>query len=47
MRPYHVREEDKAFIDKEMKWLCYMGILKEEFSAYLLIYVNKYKVDQR
>ena len=23
--PYHIREEDKAFIDKEMKWLCYMG----------------------
>ena len=32
--PYHVREEDKAFIDKEMKWLYYMGILKEGFSAY-------------
>ena len=29
IRPDHVREEDKAFIDKEMKWLCYMGILKE------------------
>ena len=34
IRPYHVREEDKTFIDKEMKWLCYMGILKEWFSAY-------------
>ena len=34
IRPYHVREEDKAFIDKEMKKLCYMGILKEGFSAY-------------
>ena len=34
IRPYHVREEDKAFIDKEMKRLCYMGILKEGFSAY-------------
>ena len=33
IRPYHVREEDKAFIDKEMKRLCYMGILKEGFSA--------------
>ena len=33
-RPYHVREEDKAVIDKEMKRLCYMGILKEGFSAY-------------
>ena len=35
IRPYHVKEEDKAFIDKEMKWLCYMGILKGGFSAYL------------
>ena len=26
IRPYHVREEDKAIIDKEMKRLCYMGI---------------------
>ena len=34
IRPYHVREEDKAFIDKEMRRLCYMGILKEGFSAY-------------
>ena len=34
VRPYHVREEDKTFIDKEMKQLCYMGILKEGFSAY-------------
>ena len=34
IRPYHVREEDKAIIDKEMKRLCYMGILKEGFSAY-------------
>ena len=29
-----MREEDKAVIDKEMKRLCYMGILKEGFSAY-------------
>ena len=34
IRPYHVREEDKAVVDKEMKRLCYMGILKEGFSAY-------------
>ena len=34
IRPYHVREEDKAFKDKEMHRLCYMVILKEEFSAY-------------
>ena len=29
IRPYHVKEEDKALIDKEMKHLCYLGILKE------------------
>ena len=34
IRPYHVREEDKALIDKEKKQLCYIGILKEGFSAY-------------
>ena len=34
IRPYHVKEEDKNFIDKEMKHLCYLGILKEGFSAY-------------
>ena len=34
IRPYHVREEDKVVMDKEMKRLSYMGILKEGFSAY-------------
>ena len=34
IRLYHAREEDKAFIDKEMKQLCTMGILKEGFSVY-------------
>ena len=34
IRPYHVREEDKVVIDKEMKRLCYVGILKERFLAY-------------
>ena len=34
IRPYHVKEEDKALIDKEMKRLCYLGILKEGFSFY-------------
>ena len=28
IRPYHVKEEDQTLIDKEMKWLCYLGILK-------------------
>ena len=32
--PYHVREEDRAVLDKEMRRLYYLGILKEGFSAY-------------
>ena len=35
IRPYHVKEEDRAVLDKEMRRLCYLGILKEGFSAYL------------
>ena len=34
IRPYHVREEDKAVIYNEMKRLCYVGILKEGFLVY-------------
>ena len=34
IRPFHARKEDKAILDKEMKTLCYLGILKENFSAY-------------
>ena len=34
IRPYHIREEDKRILDKDMKRLCYLGILKEGFSAY-------------
>ena len=34
IRPYHVKEEDRAVLDKEMRMLCYLGILKEGFSAY-------------
>ena len=34
IRPFHAREEDKILLDKEMKRLCYLGILKEGFSAY-------------
>ena len=33
IRPYHVKEEDKNFIDKDMKKLYYLGILKG-FLAY-------------
>ena len=35
IRPYHVKEGDKAFIDKEMKHLYYLGILKKGFSSLL------------
>ena len=35
IRPYQVKEEDKRILDKEMKRLCYLGILKEGFLAYL------------
>ena len=34
LRPYNVKEEDKTLINKEMKMLCYLGILKEGFSPY-------------
>ena len=34
IRLFHVKEEDKNFIDKEMKRLYYLGILAEGFSAY-------------
>ena len=45
-----MREEDKAVIDKEMKRLCYMGILKEGFSAYsspLMLISRKLTKDKR
>ena len=39
IRPYHAREEDKKVIDKEMKCLCYLGILKEGFPPYSILIV--------
>ena len=35
IRPFHAKEEDKAILDKEMKWLCYFGILKEATQSWL------------
>ena len=35
IRPYNIKEEDKKILDKEMKRLCYLGILREGFSALL------------
>ena len=34
IRPFHTNEEDIKILDKEMKRLCYLGILKKGFSAY-------------
>ena len=50
IRPYHVREEDRAVRDKEMKRLCYMGILKEGFLAYsnlVMLISRKLTKDQK
>ena len=33
IRPYHVKKEDRAVLDKEMRRLCYLGILKEGFFS--------------
>ena len=32
IRPFNAKEEDKTILDKEMKRLCYLGILKEGFQ---------------
>ena len=32
IRPYHVKEEDKNVLDREMKRLYYLGTLKEGFQ---------------
>ena len=34
IRPFHTKEDDRTILDKEMKRLYYLGILKEGFSAY-------------
>ena len=47
IRPYHVREEDKRILDKEMKRLCYLGILKEGFSSYSSPVSRKMTQDKR
>ena len=50
LRPYHTKEEDKNTLDKEMKRLCYLGILKEGFSAYsspVMLISRKATTDKR
>ena len=47
IRPYCIMEEDKKVIDKEMRHLCYLGILKEGFSSYSsLVMLISQKVTQ-
>ena len=50
IRPNHIREEDKVLIDKGIKWLCYLGILKEGFSPYsspVMLISRKLTIDKR
>ena len=50
IRPFHAKEEDKAILDKEMKWLCYLGILKEGLLAYsspVMLVSHKVTQDKR
>ena len=47
IRLYHVRKEDERVIDKEMKSLCYLGILKDGFSPYSsLVMLISHKLTQ-
>ena len=50
IKSFHAKEEDKAILDKEMKWLCYLGILKEGLSAYsspVMLVCQKVTQDKR
>ena len=49
IRLYHVKEEDKNILDKEMKRLCYLGILKEgsAYSSPVMLISRKVTQDKR
>ena len=50
IRPFHANEEDEIILDKEMKCLCYLGILKEGFSTYsspIMLISRKMTKDKR
>ena len=50
IRPYHVKEEDRVVLDKEMRRLCYLGILKDGFSVYsslVMLISRKMTSDER
>ena len=40
IRPYHVKEEDRVVLDKEMRMLCYLGILKEGLAILFLFLIG-------
>ena len=47
IRPFHAKEEDKAILDKEIKRLCHLEILKEGFSDYSSpVMLTSWKVTQ-
>ena len=50
IRQYQAKEEDKALINKEMKRLCYLGILKEGsllYSSPAMLISRKLTKDKR
>ena len=50
IQPYSVKEEDRNVLDKEMKRLCYLGILQKGFSAYsspVMLISSKVTTDKR
>ena len=38
--PYHIKEEGKQLMDKEMKRICHLGVLKEDYKCQILSLIN-------
>ena len=50
IRPFHAKEEDETILDKEMKRLFYLGILKEgslTYSSWVMLISRKMTQDKR
>ena len=49
IRPFHAKEEDKVILDKEMKRLCYLEILKgfSVYSSPVMLISRKMTQDKR
>ena len=41
IRPYHVKDEDKVVLDKEIKRLCHLGILKSSAYSSPVMFISK------